>query len=1587
MSSTLARVRRAPVQELLLRRSWLYLRWGVVLCFMAAACGGGGCFGCLGCPIMNLACQACPVIMQGCQACPAGGCDANGLGGFPQQQRIQNAAQIRLTPEGLAFIGEQIPDIAAELVLGDMPVCIPAMDGEAAGMRYRACGGDLCGAEPGCRVDLAVDTVRLRSQAIDPGRDGRERAGVWADVTFRDVSSDLLFQLDDGSDCALELRATRLPVSVPVALATPEPTRELSLDFGRAEFDLDGVGMRVFAIGASESTCRRIDGQLNSSQGRAAVVNMVQTFMRESGPELLSFVEGVRCRTCDDDRGCLTGGRCDAGQCVDGDHCQTAPLGVGGELAIGELLPGVAPGNDAVMRLLAAFGGHVDARDGGLSIGLIGGATSRRHTVTSARADTALLRLSGAKLSAGGRLEPGATTKAELHVDAPGVHRIRVELAGENASALAMRAALRVDGETVEVVNVTADATDPQRVTLHVQLAAGTHEVGVRFLDEFRRNTTGVDQAVVVSALEVEGPLEMLEGAHPCVTAQPRPPIVEGTRSPALAGNADPKGQPYHFALSIGQPWIDQHMWAAYDSGALCLGVSSHTDEKLRLLGANIPGLKRLTGSDSAPIAVTLSPRSVPRVSIGDHLTEIDDDGAAKLVEPLATFELPSLWVDFHTLVEDRWVRIFSVQADVTMPTGLGFTPDDTFRLAVGDLRVENVRTENGEILGADLAALEASLPGVLGPLIGGFADTLLAPVQLPAVLGFGVDAQNGLLVGVDEHTSMGLFFDLERRPVGGSMAAHAHVETEAELLELHVPDRATWAEDPPYARLRLDAYDGSADDGTYAFSWRIGQGAWSPFTTAREVTLRRAELLWQGRHRVEVQARREGDYRSLDPTPATVEIIVDVQPPEIDLVDDGGSVAISARDHVSPASAIRLEWRASEAGAWSPLDEGVALGSEAVVAIRAVDEAGNVSERRLEGALHVAPAEVAEDDDVPPACSAVPGRGGQAPWAALLLLCAVGMRRRGAVLLASVVVLAGCGEGTLLTHGLAPAPDETPAGGADPDRSDETCGADCRGALPPTLEIGLVGRYHDFVVADGSVQVAGYAEDWGDLVFGAPEADWTFVDGVPEGPVEGAPDGPRAGVSGAGEDVGRHVRMAAGADGALHVAYHDATHDALKYARRDGEVWTTRVVDEGGLWLDLALTASGPAILYRTDGEVRLVRTGDDGAFGAPIVLDVTEPVDATGLGVALTVDADGEPVAAWYDPTRESVRVARRGAVETVAEGGGAFVDAGIDARGRLHLCFQDANTHGLRYLAPEAGRDEWVDDGVREGPGRGLESHLVGADCALRFDADGRPLVVYQDATGHALLVARRGADGVWTRTTLRGDAATYDGSHGFATRAAVVGEALWVSHLVLDPAGDHLEVLRAPLPTLGEAPGPDLACRLTVGTASALVDGGFARVEPDAPMTVGLDCEDAWAAAHCDVLVGWAEHGEQPADGEPWACPSTNGARRCVSSQAGGTLQLSGALEAGDTLSVAWRCEDAGDPARAAAATAALEAFLGWAPRAEAPADGAAAWAACPARSQGAVDGAVCVGSRGDGRFHRLTVPAASGVLGVALSSRG
>jgi hypothetical protein len=206
----------------------------------------------------------------------------------------------------------------------------------------------------------------------------------------------------------------------------------------------------------------------------------------------------------------------------------------------------------------------------------------------------------------------------------------------------------------------------------------------------------------------------------------------------------------------------------------------------------------------------------------------------------------------------------------------------------------------------------------------------------------------------------------------------------------------------------------------------------------------------------------------------------------------------------------------------------------------------------------------------------------------------------------------------------------------------------------------------------------------------------------------------------------------------------------------------------------------------------------------------------EGTGLFNNIRITSTGL-AAAWYDRSGGNMMFASSdgsewSAPQVIAGWGhdalqgdyGANVNLAVDAEGNTHFCYQDGATDSLRYLSPELGLDEWVDDGVRLGVGgREHALHVVGEDCRVTFDERDRVLITYQDATGHELLVARRDLVGNWLRITVRGPNLNESRSaSGFYARGIGVDEDLVLSHYIYDhqvePPRQRLEVLRIPSP---------------------------------------------------------------------------------------------------------------------------------------------------------------------------------------------
>jgi hypothetical protein len=275
-------------------------------------------------------------------------------------------------------------------------------------------------------------------------------------------------------------------------------------------------------------------------------------------------------------------------------------------------------------------------------------------------------------------------------------------------------------------------------------------------------------------------------------------------------------------------------------------------------------------------------------------------------------------------------------------------------------------------------------------------------------------------------------------------------------------------------------------------------------------------------------------------------------------------------------------------------------------------------------------------------------------------------------------------------------------------------------------------GRFGD-IAADGNrAIVAAYEQQYGDLVVaevGGDQLYFTPIDGVPDGPVEGAPTDYRGGVKAEGPDVGAWT-SAVLVKGAGRIAYQDRSAGALKMAIEGDGTWLNHVVDGG----------SG----------------GQVGRYAALVV----DP--AGGLGIAYMAErvpaASGQLLSQLRWAHSRSARPASSAdwTIEVVAEAPSSC--AGLCSDGQVCVA-ADKMCHP-------------TGDGCGEcGPGRGcvnskclrIEMPPVAADLpdgtglfpSAVFLPDGRPAIAFYDRNAGDLLLARRGADGKWQTETVDGN----------------------------------------------------------------------------------------------------------------------------------------------------------------------------------------------------------------------------------------
>lgn len=332
-------------------------------------------------------------------------------------------------------------------------------------------------------------------------------------------------------------------------------------------------------------------------------------------------------------------------------------------------------------------------------------------------------------------------------------------------------------------------------------------------------------------------------------------------------------------------------------------------------------------------------------------------------------------------------------------------------------------------------------------------------------------------------------------------------------------------------------------------------------------------------------------------------------------------------------------------------------------------------------------------------------------------------------------------------------------------------------------LKPGLIGAYASAAVGlDGTLWISGYLEadwtaehPWGDLVVGRYDGSavqWEVVDGVPADAVCDEqihdPNGFRHGIVEPGDDVGLWTSLAIDAQGNPAVAYYDATARALRYAYRQGESWTTTLVDRRdfadiGRYAKLLFVGAQPVIsyLFIEPGAAPVVESGVRVATGSSAVpaegtwsfetayLEPATPcrtafcsdgfrcVQETGLCTPARTDCEA-PCLSTEGCVEGDAGAACQGiytaaSLESYPTAAGLYVAAAPHPGGGVGLAFYD-RIHGNVVVSSKQG-GTWSAV-IAAGEEDGVDTGDVGVGLSLAIDGAANFHLAYADARSHAL-----------------------------------------------------------------------------------------------------------------------------------------------------------------------------------------------------------------------------------------------------------
>jgi hypothetical protein len=331
--------------------------------------------------------------------------------------------------------------------------------------------------------------------------------------------------------------------------------------------------------------------------------------------------------------------------------------------------------------------------------------------------------------------------------------------------------------------------------------------------------------------------------------------------------DADAPGA-YDVGLTVSSQLLSRAFFHAQQSGALCLELGHDQIVQLEsgLLGTLLPSLNKLAGKDvdgnqiSLPLRVVIRPVNPPTATLGEGTF---DPVTNKPIEPLIRFDWPGVEIDLYAQLDERYVRLFTLAADVKLPIGLTLSgcSDVTPMLGEVGMAIDNVHARSSEILPENLAILEQLVPMLLSfaePSLAKGFQAFTVPTfggwQLKLLAAKGV----GLVSGTRSYNHMGIYAKL----LPSTQVCVAMAPRLKAVLASHEAEAVT---------LKVEASRAALPE----YQTRVNGGFWSTWRRAGfDGSLRvvHPRLVLKAEHRIDVRVR---DAAKPEATSELLEVVV----------------------------------------------------------------------------------------------------------------------------------------------------------------------------------------------------------------------------------------------------------------------------------------------------------------------------------------------------------------------------------------------------------------------------------------------------------------------------------------------------------------------------------------------------------------------------------------------------------------------------------------------------------------------------------------------------------------------------------------